>query len=287
LIIIQASHNARNGEENMWSLRVLNHRAAIAPLALASLLLTAQAPLPEPVTDPETELGLAVYNELKGKGEIIASSPLYDMLGPVVEPIARIAQTHYEHPFKFFLVHEAQPNAFSVPGGNVYVTDSLLYFVKNKEELTGTLCHEVAHTIHHDAMTKVQESRKILAREVGTAILLGPTLASAIAIRMIGDLHSQAYSRDIETAADVTGSDICAAAGLNPWGLVWLFQDFQNADPKQIPELLSDHPANESRVETLEQHFRDNPSVFSRFNSGRASATPFSAPEDAPIHFLR
>ena len=137
------------------------------------------------------------------------------------------------------------------------------------------------------AMTKVQESRKILAREVGTAILLRPTLAKAIAIGMIGDLHSQAYSRDIETAADVTGSDICAAAGLNPWGLVWLFRDFQNADPKQIPELLSDRSANESRVKTLEKHFRDSPSVFSRFNSGRASATPLSVPEDSPIHFLR
>ena len=182
----------------MWPLRVLNHRAAIAPLALASVLLTAQAPLPEPVTDTETELGQAVYDELKTKGEIIASSPLYDTLGPVVEPIAKVAQAHYEHPFKFFLVHEAQPNAFSVPGGNVYVTDSLLYFVKNKEELAGTLCHELAHTINHDAMTKVQESRKVLAREVGTAILLGPTLAKAIAIGMIGDLHSQAYSRDIE-----------------------------------------------------------------------------------------
>ena len=81
----------------MWPLRVLNHRAAIAPLALASVLLTAQAPLPEPVTDTETELGQAVYDELKTKGEIIASSPLYDTLGPVVEPIAKVAQAHYEH----------------------------------------------------------------------------------------------------------------------------------------------------------------------------------------------
>jgi hypothetical protein len=53
----------------MWPLRVLNHRAAIAPLALASVLLTAQAPLPEPVTDTETELGQAVYDELKTKGD--------------------------------------------------------------------------------------------------------------------------------------------------------------------------------------------------------------------------
>jgi hypothetical protein len=48
----------------MWSLRVLNYRAAITLLALASVLLTAQAPLPEPVTETETELGLAVCNEI-------------------------------------------------------------------------------------------------------------------------------------------------------------------------------------------------------------------------------
>jgi predicted Zn-dependent protease len=258
-------------------------RAAIVPLIMTSVLLTAQAPAPE----PETELGLAVYNELKAKAEIISASPLYDSLVPVTESISKIAQTRYQHPFKFFLVHEPRPNAFSVPGGNVYVTDALMYFVKNREELAGTLCHEVAHTIHHDAMTKVQESQKILARQVGAAILLGPTLAQTIAISMLGDLHSQAYSRDIETAADLTGSEICAAAGINPWGLVWLFQDFEDADPKQIPELLSDHPGNETRIEALEKHFRENPSLFSRFSRDRTTATPFSVPNDAPVRFLR
>jgi pyruvate/2-oxoglutarate dehydrogenase complex dihydrolipoamide dehydrogenase (E3) component len=29
--------------------------------------------------------------------------------------------------------------------------DSLLYFVKNTEQLAGTLCHEVSHTIHRDS----------------------------------------------------------------------------------------------------------------------------------------
>jgi beta-barrel assembly-enhancing protease len=273
-------------EKDMPS-RYPNRRAAIVPLIIMSMLLTAQAPAPEPVSDTETELGLAVYNELKTKGEIIAASPLYDSLGPVVEPISKIAQTRYEHPFKFFLVHESRPNAFSVPGGNVYVTDALMYFVRSREELAGTLCHEVAHTIHHDTMTKVQESRKILARQVGAAILFGPTLAQAIATSMLGDLQSQAYSRDIETAADMTGSEICAAAGINPWGLVWLFQDFENADPKQIPELLSDHPGNETRIKALEQHFRENSSLFAKFNRDRTLATPFTAPEDAPIRFLR
>jgi len=40
-------------------------------LLVVSILCVAQAPLPEPVTDQETELGRAVYNELRDKGEMI------------------------------------------------------------------------------------------------------------------------------------------------------------------------------------------------------------------------
>ena len=66
-----------------------------------------------------------------------------------------------------------------------------------------------------------------------------------------------------------------------------LFEEFQNADPKQIPQLLSDHPANGTRIKTLEQHFRDNPSVFSKFDSRPESATKFVVPKDAGEQFLR
>src|SRR5437867_1519655 len=42
-----------------------------------------------PATDPELEVGHATFNELKKKGEIIESSPLYNQLLPVVEPIMK------------------------------------------------------------------------------------------------------------------------------------------------------------------------------------------------------
>lgn len=254
---------------------------------MISVVCMAQAPRPEPVTDQETELGQAAFNELRNKGEIIEFSPLYESLKPVTETISRVAQPRYPHPFKFILVHEPKPNAFATPGGNVYVVDSFLYFVKNTEELAGTLCHEVSHTIHRDAMNRLKEQQRIQMREIGALILLPAGLAELIAVSMIGDLNSLAYSRDIESSADVTGSDICAAAGYNPWGLVWLFQDFQNADPKQIPQLLSDHPANTTRIQTLERHFRDNPDVFAKFNPDPKSATPFSLPKDTSEQFLR
>jgi beta-barrel assembly-enhancing protease len=237
--------------------------------------------------DDELQMGQEVFNELKAKGEIIESSPLYDQLRPIADAITRAAQPQYNHPFKFYLVHETQPNAFATPGGNVYVVDSLLYFVKNTEELAGTLCHEVSHTIHHDTVTLMEKQRKIEEREVGAAVLLGPTRAHILAIALIGKLHSLSYSRDVESRADLTGSDVCAATGYNPWGLIWLFQDFKNANIGQVPQLLSDHPNDQNRVEALERHFQKNPSVFGKFNSDPKSATPFVVPKNAPEVFLR
>jgi len=237
--------------------------------------------------DDEVQMGQEVFKQLKDKGEIVESSPLYDTLQPIADAITRAAQPRYNHPFKFYLVHEAQPNAFATPGGNVYVVDSLLYFVKNTDELAGTLCHEVSHTIHRDTVTLMEKQQKIAEREVGAAILLGPSRAHVLAILLLGKLNSLGYSRDVEERADLTGSDVCAATGYNPWGLVWLFQDFANADMGQVPELLSDHPNDQRRVSELEQHFQKNPSVFGKFNSDPKSATPISVPKNAGEVFLR
>src|SRR6516225_8390855 len=216
--------------------------------------------------DEEVQMGQEVFSELRAKGEIVESSPLYDQLKPIADAITQAAQPRYNHPFRFYLVHETQPNAFATPGGNVYVVDSLLYFVKSKEQLAGTLCHEVSHTIHHDTMALMEKEQKIEERELAAAVIMGPTKAHILAIALVGKLHSLGYSRDAESRADLTGSDICAQTGYNPWGLVWLFQDFQNANPNQLPQLLSDHPNDQNRVNALEQHFRQNSSVFGKFN---------------------
>src|SRR5262250_2397443 len=212
--------------------------------AIVLLCLAAAATAAGQSQDDELQMGQEVFNELKAKGEIIESSPLYDQLRPIADAITRVAQPRYNHPFKFYLVHETQPNAFATPGGNVYVVDSLLYFVKNTEQLAGTLCHEVSHTIHHDTVTLMQKQQELEKREVGAAVLLGPTRAHLLAIALIGKLRSLGYSREAESAADLTGADVCAASGYNPWGLVWLFQDFDKADLAQVPQILSDHPDN-------------------------------------------
>ena len=261
---------------------------ALAGAVLGASALAARGSGSEPqATDPELVMGQAVFEELVKRAEVVESSPLYETLLPVIEPILRTAQLQYPHPFKVYLVHEPAPNAFATPGGNVYVTDSLLYFVKNREQLAGTLCHEVAHTIHRDSMELLAKRERLARAELGVAILLGPTRAHLLALALLGQLQSLGYSRDVEARADLTGSDVCAAAGSNPWGLVWLFQEFKDSRETEIPQILSDHPNDQYRIDALERHFRDNPSVFGKFDASPASATPFPVPKKAPEVFLR
>jgi hypothetical protein len=49
--------------------------------------------------------------------------------------------------------------------------------VKNTEQLSGTLCHEVSHTIHRDSMNKLKREKSVERREIGAAILLGANVS--------------------------------------------------------------------------------------------------------------
>ena len=44
--------------------------------------------------DEEVQTGQEVFNELKVKGEIIESSPLYDQLKPIADPIRGVVLHH-------------------------------------------------------------------------------------------------------------------------------------------------------------------------------------------------
>jgi predicted Zn-dependent protease len=238
-------------------------------------------------SDDEAHMGAQLFAQLKTQGEIVASSPLYDRLRPMAAAIAKVVQPSYPYRIHFYIVHEKQPNAFAAPGGNVYVVDSLLYFVKNTEELAGTICHETSHLLHHDSVQLMKQDEAIRRREVAAAILLRPTVPTAVAIAVIGRLDSLHHSRAAEEQADITGSDTCAAAGYNPWGLVWLFRDFSNAQLKAPPEILSDHPDDAHRIQALERHFQTHPETFARFNADPKTATHLALPAGEAEEFLR
>jgi len=260
----------------------------LAMLGASVILAAALSPGPARAdTQDEAQLGAQLFSQLKAQREIVKSSPLYDTLAPIAAAITKAVQPKYRYPIHFYIVHEAQPNAFAAPGGNIYVVDSLFYFVHNTEELAGTICHETSHLLHHDSVELMKKNEAIRARAIAATVLLGPSVKTVLAISAIAQLDSNHYSRSAEEQADLTGSDTCAAAGYNPWGLVWLMNDFENSNLREPPEILSDHPNDAHRIQALERHFKADPSVFARFSNDSHTAKPLSPPSDESENFLR
>src|ERR1700730_4729113 len=258
--------------------------AAFMGLGLVALAGTLPAAAQQSSDDQvEAKIGQQEYQQLQQKGEIIGNSPYYAILNPIAQQIKRVADPQYFHPFQFILVHETQPNAFAVPGGNVYVTDSLMKFVQNREELAGVLCHETSHNIHHDVLHLYQKQQK-----AATVYTIGDILANlATGGKYSGAIDTLAsygfqfqtlrYSRDVEGAADAKGAITCAQAGSNPWGMVWLFKRFETINTNAPPNFLSDHPSDQARIASLQNEFQSDPATFGRYSSNMAAATPLTA----------
>jgi predicted Zn-dependent protease len=205
----------------------------------------------------ETQFGQQRYMEYLQRGEIVPpQSPLYQTLDPIGHAIAAVANRQYFAPFHFVLLNEQTPNAFSMPGGNVYVTTALLSFLKNRDELAGVICHEVNHDIHHDMYVVFQ------ATQSG---------------RSPQDPNAIAYERTAETNADRAGAYMCTKAGFNPWGMVWNFRQYRQATGVSNNG-GADHPSDEKREADLVALFRSDKATFGKFKDYVAGATPLALP---------
>jgi WD40 repeat protein len=65
--------------------------------------------------------------------------------------IAQMPRTNVQ--FRFFVVDSPEANAFSIPGGRIYVTRRLITTVQTEDELAGVIGHEMGHELaHHGAL---------------------------------------------------------------------------------------------------------------------------------------
>lgn len=198
----------------------------------------------------ETQYGQQQYTQLMQRGEIVSpQSPMYSILTPIGNKIAAVADREYYAPFRFILLNDRTPNAFSVPGGNVFVTSGMLMYLQNRDELAGVLCHEVNHDIHHDVYRFYQQNP-------GAQGTLMPGMQ---------------FTHAIESNADRAGAYTCATAGFNPWGAVWNFRLHGGTASGQG---TGDHPSDGDRASTLMALFNSDPATFGRYRDDIAAATP-------------
>src|SRR5438045_891967 len=156
--------------------------------------------------------------------------------------------------YRFKVVNASDINAFALPGGAIYVNRGVLDQAKNEGEVAGVLAHENSHVaLRHGTH---QASKAYLA-QAGISILggiLGGHIGEGAAqiINTVGGIGLNAlflkYSRDLETQADVRGSQIMAASGYNPTDMVAFFQKLERVDTSKKTNWMSDHPAPPDRV---------------------------------------
>lgn len=224
-------------------------------LLAAALLLTlpaSAAPLAaQAVSDPE----------LFGKSLKVAQQALlhygaYDN-ETELERVNRIGYELAQHatsqkfPFTFGLVDVGVPNAFALPGGQIFVTRGMLDLGLSDDMLASLLGHEIAHVTlaHYKRMQRKATLMNVLSTLLVAGVVIGsdgdrdergpapydprqPEQSSrgnlvqgaAAASLVVSELLLRSYSREHETEADEEGQRLAAAAGYDPIGARQLWE---------------------------------------------------------------
>ena len=161
--------------------------------------------------------------------------------------------------YQFHVVNQSDINAFTLPGGFIYVNRGVLDNARNEGEVAGVLAHEISHAaLRHGTH---QASKAYLA-QAGISILggiLGGRVGQGAAdiLNTVGGIGLNAlflkYSRDLESQADVRGAQILAASGYSPIDMVNFFQTLERVDTSKKTNWLSDHPAPPDRIARIEK----------------------------------
>lgn len=176
----------------------------------------------------------------------------------IAAKIGPVASQQYGATIHYYLTKEADPDAYSYYGPRVYISTGMVNFAQYREEVAGVLCHESAHVLHHDGTRSAMETHSH-NMEVND-LLTHHHSTFAHLVSMGSNVVTLHFTQGQEYLADKGGAAICSAAGINPWGIVWMLQHFQATPDYRTSRwsYLSNHPSNQSRIKALSKYLRSN-----------------------------
>ncbi|MDX1501622.1 MAG: M48 family metalloprotease [Thermoanaerobaculia bacterium] len=168
-----------------------------------------------------------------------------DEMRRVAEIGYRVAQeSGFEKmPMSFYLVDMPVPNAFALPGGQIFLTRGMLDLGLDDDMLAGLLGHEIGHVVREHG-TRIQRRATLLnalsqvllagvmitaGNSGGQSPVPGPAydrgaspgdrvVGAAATGLVVSELLLRSYSREFEDEADAEGQRMAAAAGYDPDG---------------------------------------------------------------------
>ncbi len=171
-------------------------------------------------------------------------------------------------------------NAVALPGGHIIFFQGLLDIAQSPEELAGVLAHEIQHVVHRHSTRGIIRG---LTSKILLTLFVGDMNGSMeMALSLAGELDGLRHSRNMEREADRKGMDMILTAGIDPTGMVRMFEKLgeqekflveggpadasgPEEDTASWMEYLSTHPAGNDRVRQLKNQVA---------NAGKKSYTP-------------
>lgn len=146
---------------------------------------------------------------------------------------------------KVHILESNEINAFALPNKHLIIYTGLIKRVDECEELSGVICHEIAHIELNHVMKK-------LIKEVGLSVLISITMGEKgiqVIKETLNSLSSKAFDRSIEKEADLKAVDYLINSKINPdYFANFLFKlSLKDYELIKTMDWLSTHPNSEDR----------------------------------------
>jgi predicted Zn-dependent protease len=156
-------------------------------------------------------------------------------------------------PFEFEIVDDPSVNAFSIPGGHIYVNSGLIGTAGKADELAAVLAHEISHVTARHVIKQAEKQQEISA--IGS-ILLGqnPGALQTLVAQVLAGGAMARFSRADEKEADDLGLDLMSRAGFDPHGMLDFFQRLLALDKGgngSVARFFADHPGTQDRIDDI------------------------------------
>lgn len=164
--------------------------------------------------------------------------------------IALHAHRHLPYSFTVLPNHNML-NAFSLPGGPVYVGEGMLDLMTSEDELASVLAHEIEHIDHYHCVERVQVEAQLSKIDLDAVGAL---------VQIPLDFWEAGYHKDEEFEADREGMYLAVRSGYSPYGSVDLFERFAKLRNEYvIPAQSPDEELSQLAIESLTGYFRSHP----------------------------
>ncbi|MBF0523020.1 MAG: M48 family metalloprotease [Candidatus Omnitrophica bacterium] len=206
-------------------------------------------------TQEEINMGKSIHQGVLKGCPLSMDKTQVDRLNRVGEKVALVSDRQ-DYKYKFFLIEKNELNAFTTPGGNIYVYTGLMHQLTSDDELAGVVAHEIGHCAARHVVKKFQASRGYDAiRSVLGYVRMGAAARyiASWSSNILMNLVFSSYSRQDEYEADRLGIKYMYLAGFNPDGMIQTLGILKKESKgPQGPVILRSHPYLEDRIKAAQ-----------------------------------